>query len=716
MSMPMPPPDTRAAGQQGHITDHNTISDALTWLSSSVGTLQAQAAMSSTMSPVAVQSGAFLAAPGLYYPVSLTGGPVTATLPSAPADGSKIGFKVVATSPQSQYALTVVTSGTDKLNSSSGGTSVTLTLLNQGATFQYSVGFGLWYITSDDLPLGGIRQIIPDWLNAKAYGAKGDGVTDDTASIQAALNAAAALGGGTVYLPWGAYLVSAPLRVPPYVTLAGTVRVSLNFFTTPPASLARVIIAPGFTPDSHSGGALGFYSQTPGAWSVSAAASGAHDLIIDGSQCSNSGVQGIAFVGPVYDTTLQDVFVWKAPHDGLIASGFTESGIGATFAYHQRYTRLGIVSCGFTGADLTNMTDTIAQQCLAFGNTGNGFNFANNSNSLVAGCKSEWNSGRGFDVTGSGGSLVFTGCSTDQNSSEGLRIHAASGQGTDGGGVIWTGGKLHGDGRGATNTSGVKVTGSTVPVIISGLNVEASSTSGSTYPIAAVSVDTSTDVTVTGCILQARTSPWSDGGGNTNIKRSACIGMTGSPGSQVTVGLPHLPSPLPWDAPDAGWLYQAFDMAACSGTSSMTSGTLYLTRVNIREACTITSLVWSQNNSASGITAGQNFIGLYSSAGTLLGQAALDSPMASSGAHALAMSGGPVAVAAGYVWVAMLVNATTTPSLFRGLSTAGNSNIGLTAAQSRWAVNGTGLTALPSSITPSSNSSSGTISAWNAVS
>jgi len=44
--------------------------------------------------------------------------------------------------------------------------------------------------------------------NVKNYGAKGDGVTDDTAAIQATINVVIAAGGGTVFLPAGHYMVS----------------------------------------------------------------------------------------------------------------------------------------------------------------------------------------------------------------------------------------------------------------------------------------------------------------------------------------------------------------------------------------------------------------------------------------------------------------------------------------------------------------------------
>lgn len=56
---------------------------------------------------------------------------------------------------------------------------------------------------------------------ATAYGANGNDEVDDTASIQAALNAASANGGGIVYLPGGHYKTSNSLNVPSGVELRG---------------------------------------------------------------------------------------------------------------------------------------------------------------------------------------------------------------------------------------------------------------------------------------------------------------------------------------------------------------------------------------------------------------------------------------------------------------------------------------------------------------
>ena len=66
-------------------------------------------------------------------------------------------------------------------------------------------------------------------FNVKAYRALGNGVTDDTAAINAAITAAAAANGGlggTVLLPPGTYMVSAPITLPSGVVLGGSGRTS----------------------------------------------------------------------------------------------------------------------------------------------------------------------------------------------------------------------------------------------------------------------------------------------------------------------------------------------------------------------------------------------------------------------------------------------------------------------------------------------------------
>ncbi len=58
-------------------------------------------------------------------------------------------------------------------------------------------------------------------VDVLAHGALGDGTGDDTAAIQAAMDAAAAAGGGPVVVPAGDYHLKGSLHVPPKVTLVG---------------------------------------------------------------------------------------------------------------------------------------------------------------------------------------------------------------------------------------------------------------------------------------------------------------------------------------------------------------------------------------------------------------------------------------------------------------------------------------------------------------
>lgn len=64
-------------------------------------------------------------------------------------------------------------------------------------------------------------RLVTQVVDARQAGAIGDGIADDTAAIQEAMNVVEAAGGGTVFLSAGAYRITAPLRLPPGTGLQG---------------------------------------------------------------------------------------------------------------------------------------------------------------------------------------------------------------------------------------------------------------------------------------------------------------------------------------------------------------------------------------------------------------------------------------------------------------------------------------------------------------
>ncbi len=58
-------------------------------------------------------------------------------------------------------------------------------------------------------------------ISVKDFGATGDGVTDDTAAVQAAIDYAESLGGGTLYFPPGTYGIGTTVTIPSNVRLLG---------------------------------------------------------------------------------------------------------------------------------------------------------------------------------------------------------------------------------------------------------------------------------------------------------------------------------------------------------------------------------------------------------------------------------------------------------------------------------------------------------------
>jgi hypothetical protein len=179
----------------------------------------------------------------------------------------------------------------------------------------------------------------------------------------------------------------------------------------------------------------------------------------------------------------------------------------------------------------------------------------------------------------------------------------------------------------------------------------------------------------------------------------------------VPLTTPSQPQPA-----DHGLIAWSADPSLAGSTSAAVSGTLYLAAVWIRSAATISRLWWIHTTAGSGATAGQNWAGLYDSAGTRLSSVGIDSEATTNGVRSPLLTN-PTQVAAGRYWVALLFNAATPPILARtaGASASAN-NMGLSATTLRYAVNGTAQTSLPAAITPANNTATGALALTVAVS
>jgi hypothetical protein len=100
--------------------------------------------------------------------------------------------------------------------------------------------------SSNFISVGALADAFPvEW-----FGAKGDGVTDDTAAIQSAINAASAAGGGSVLFKVARYFTTGTFIVPDGVVLCGTVEGPFDVKGGNPAATA---IAPTLLVTSSSG-------------------------------------------------------------------------------------------------------------------------------------------------------------------------------------------------------------------------------------------------------------------------------------------------------------------------------------------------------------------------------------------------------------------------------------------------------------------------------
>jgi glycerophosphoryl diester phosphodiesterase len=318
---------------------------------------------------------------------------------------------------------------------------------------------------TDAATVGQIGQSVLGWLNVKdkAYGAKGDGTTDDTAAIQAAINACAP--GGIIYIPHGRYRTSAPLVVPPTVTVRGA---HANMMGGPDISDPLCFLQP--LPTFTGLALILFKSQVSGGYPAVPAEHRIENLMLDGSTLDGTKpIDGIYAEGNIQNVRLTNVTICRMSNNGLVTGG-----VDNAFPYSWRLTNVMIDNCRANGILFTRMTDLTMIDCQVIGCWGRGMVLSNVANSQMIGCRAEWNGSHGIHITGSwgngtgSGGMVLSSCSTDRNGGSGVHIDA-----TGAAPITVTGLMARRDGRnggsGGGGFAGLSIAGATSPIVVDGI-------------------------------------------------------------------------------------------------------------------------------------------------------------------------------------------------------------------------------------------------------
>ncbi|WP_329356978.1 right-handed parallel beta-helix repeat-containing protein [Streptomyces anulatus] len=398
---------------------------------------------------------------------------------------------------------------------------------------------------------------VQDWLNVRAFGAAGDNVSDDTAAIQAALTACPM--GGIVYLPAGAYRTSAPLTIPPAVTLMGT---HTNLMTVvglvdPPCYIRPLA---GFA----GAAVIQLLDQIDGGYTTISAEHRILNVMIDGTDLEAPGIDGIQARGNIQNVGLRDLTIRH-----VTGAGINTQANGGFFPYSWRCHRVMIDNVGWHGFAVQVMTDITMVDCQAIGCGANGFEINNAANSQMIGCRAEWNRGEGIHITGDwatgagSGGILIGDCSTDRNDHNGVLVDATGSPPIQIDNLL-TRRDGRNDGAGGGGYAGLAVDGATIPVIV-GLvtcypGVDDNGTQVNSPQFGARFTD-SAYVSVAAGFLHAAAAGWSDGGGNTVLRRGLNIAeRTGTTAAPVDAFAP------PTDV--AGNLDVGGYLAASSGQSA----------------------------------------------------------------------------------------------------------------------------------------------------
>lgn len=540
------------------------------------------------------------------------------------------------------------------------------------------------------------QQLVPDstqplgmkwsagtYVQATDYGVVFDGSTDDASALQSAI-AAAISANKPLFLPPGIAIVGTSLSISAPISIIGSGRE------------ATVLKAK----NGLNGYVLSFTGGSPGTGIVGARFS---DFTIDGNYANQTSGGGILANGAV-QCSFERLHMKGCYNWGLVLGPIT----GGAFGHHNR-----VMQCLFDNAGSS-------------AGFGGGLNITSNDENWCVATDFEYLGGS-TNPTGSSPIMLYDQCGLNHiissnfvsgsNGVIAIRIQNANrtrivGSTFDGiaGDSVWIAGNrcvvssnyFTGIGNaGSTAVSGIHLEFNANNNVIIGNALETGNASATRSLIRIDSTGGTSNNLVVGnqLVKDSGIAPTvamlEDNGASTIIRSN--VGVA----DNAAVGLSS--------AQEAGYLLWSAPSTESGGasTSAPTSGTTYSIRCYVPANCTLTSIVMRVATIGSGLTSGQNLVGVYSAAGAQLGITSDQTTTwaGTPGSKTMALST-PISLTGGtYIYIVVL-SVGATPPTFNRTTNSGTENMGLTGAAIRWGVITTSQTALPASFTPANITSS----------
>lgn len=671
---------------------------------------------SGTLTPTAVMTSAYTANPNDLVLVSTASGNVTITLPTAPADKTTIGAKMVGSNVTSAYVASIAAGGSDAFNTTGVTSPRTLVIPNQTVFLQYQASAGLWIVVSEDLPLTNLKNQFTDWINVKAYGATGNGSTDDTAAIQAAINQAQTnrvngSGGITVFFPQGTYLHNSELTVSQPIRLTGdgatilsTVCAGINFGNNYISAASSNSTTTGLEIDhlifDVTGGHV-FYNINWNKFHI-------HDCRF---------VQRSSGSAIFYSTTSTNNWLTGLIDNCVFRTYGTPRSVGAIYFLSSIGGGIAFITflnCLFQNNDKDNTQFQIYIEATSTHNYTNGMKFIQTVFDAAYGGAVKMMSTQGcsfdmctiVDTYGSpsptvGNSMYYIGAST--------------------GGSQWASSKVsfrdcNRDLQGPTGSTtwDIYLESTTDSVTIDTYTVRDIPGVSTFFPY--FNFNTCTNVTVINCNGAIITNQYTSG---ITLGPSGNISFTGS---LTGANSPNVVLPS-----DHNYISWSFDPAGLLGNGGLNYGTLYVAGFYLRTTQTISTISIWLDVVGNGLTSGQCFAGIFNSSGVLqvgsADQSANWQTGVSAGVKNAALT--PTVLGAGFYWAGFLVNGagSTKPAFGRaaggltgGSASSWPANSGLGGGSISYGASANTYGTSLASFTPSTGFFSGSpITLWVAV-